>query len=92
MIQLFRYIGLFEGVTTLALFLVAMPAKYWFGNPALVPPRGMIHGVAFLIYLLAMVICLLGRGLSAWEWLQTIVASFFPRRRSIRTHRAAPPP
>jgi len=78
MIQLFRYIGIFEGVTTLALFLVAMPAKYWFGNPALVPPVGMIHGAAFVIYLLAMVICLWGRGFSAWEWLRTTVASFFP--------------
>ena len=78
MVQLFRYIGLFEGITTLALFLVAMPAKYWFGNPALVPPVGMIHGVAFVIYLLAMVMCLWGRGFSAWEWLRTIVASFFP--------------
>ncbi|WP_366933683.1 DUF3817 domain-containing protein, partial [Devosia sp.] len=38
MIRLFRYIGVAEGITTLALFLVAMPAKYWFGFPDLVPP------------------------------------------------------
>jgi integral membrane protein len=78
MIQLFRTIGLLEGITTLALFLVAMPAKYWFGYPDLVPPVGMIHGVAFVIYLLAMVICLWGRGFSAWEWARTTIASFFP--------------
>lgn len=78
MIKTFRYIGILEGLTTLALFLVAMPAKYWFGFPDLVPPVGMIHGLAFGIYILAMVICLWGRGFTAWEWTRTTVASFFP--------------
>ncbi|WEK04113.1 MAG: DUF3817 domain-containing protein [Candidatus Devosia phytovorans] len=78
MIRLFRYIGLAEGVTTLALFLVAMPAKYWFGHPELVPTMGMIHGVAFIAYVLAMVMFLPGRGFSAWEWVRTTVASFVP--------------
>ena len=78
MIQLFRYIGLAEGVTTLLLFLVAMPAKYLFGFPGLVPTVGMIHGVAFIGYLLAMVVCLPGRGFTAWEWTRTTIASLFP--------------
>ncbi|ODT72781.1 MAG: hypothetical protein ABS75_02970 [Pelagibacterium sp. SCN 63-23] len=78
MIQLFRYIGIIEGVTTLALFLVAMPAKYWFGYPDLVPPVGMLHGVAFVFYILAMLVCLWGKGFTAWEWTRTTVASFFP--------------
>jgi integral membrane protein len=78
MIKLFRYIGIFEGLTTLALFFVAMPAKYWFGFPDLVPPVGMIHGGAFVLYILAMVVCLSGRGFSAWEWARTTIAAFFP--------------
>ena len=78
MIRLFRSIGLIEGFTTLALFLVAMPLKYGLDFPHLVPPVGMIHGVAFVVYLLAMVICLWGRGFTAWEWTRTTVASFFP--------------
>lgn len=78
MIRAFRYIGLVEGITTLALFVVAMPAKYWFGYPDLVPLAGRIHGAAFVIYLLAMAICLWGRGFSPAEWLRTTVASFFP--------------
>lgn len=78
MIRTFRYIGIAEGITTLALFLVAMPAKYWFGFPALVPPVGAFHGAAFVVYIVAMVICLWGRGFSAWEWLRTTLASFFP--------------
>ena len=60
MIRMFRYIGLAEGITTLALFLVAMPAKYWLAYPHLVPPVGLIHGVAFVAYILAMVVCLWG--------------------------------
>jgi integral membrane protein len=78
MIRTFRNISLVEGITTLALFFVAMPAKYWFGAPGLVPIVGPIHGAAFVLYLLAMVICLWGRGFSAWEWTRTLVASFFP--------------
>ena len=78
MLRLFRTIALFEGVTTIALFLVAMPLKYWFGDPRLVPPVGMTHGVAWLAYLGAMAVCLPGKGLSAWGWLRTFVAALFP--------------
>lgn len=78
MIRIFRFIGILEGLTTLALFLVAMPAKYFFGYPDLVPPVGLIHGVAFLTYVGAMLVCLPGRGLTGWEWVRTLVASFFP--------------
>lgn len=78
MIQIFRSVGLIEGITTLALFGVAMPLKYGFDYPHLVPPVGMIHGVAFVVYLIAMVICLWGRGFSAGEWARTTVASLFP--------------
>jgi len=78
MIRTFRYIGVVEGITTLALFLVAMPAKYWFGYPELVPTVGLIHGIAFITYIGAMIVCLTGRGFTAWEWVRTTVASFFP--------------
>jgi integral membrane protein len=78
MIRTFRYISLLEGITTIALFCVAMPAKYWFGAPGLVPIAGPVHGAAFVLYLLAMVVCLWGRGFSPWEWTRTLVASFFP--------------
>lgn len=78
MIRLFRYIGVAEGITTLALFLVAMPAKYWFGYADLVPSVGLIHGVAFIAYILAMMVCLWGRGFSGWEWTRTTLAAFFP--------------
>lgn len=78
MLPFFRLIALIEGVTTIALFLVAMPLKYAFDYPALVPPVGMTHGVAWLAYIVAMAVCLPGAGFSAWEWLRTFVAALFP--------------
>ena len=78
MIRIFRYIGLVEGLTTLALFLFAMPMKYWFGQPQFVPHVGAIHGIAFIGYIVAMVFILPGKGFTAWEWARTTIASFFP--------------
>lgn len=78
MLKLFRAVALVEGVTTLALFLVAMPLKYWAGNPVLVPPVGMAHGVAWVGYMLAMVVCLPGKGFSMLDIFRTFVAGLFP--------------
>lgn len=77
-LRIFRWIALIEGVTTLLLFGVAMPLKYVFGNPALVPPVGWIHGVAFLAYVAAMVVALPGNRFSLVGWLRTFVAAFVP--------------
>ncbi|MNS49527.1 hypothetical protein D3C72_821360 [compost metagenome] len=76
--RLFRALALIEGLTTLALFFVAMPLKYVFGEPMLVPPVGMAHGVAFIIYLLAMVPALASSGASVGGWLRTTLAAFVP--------------
>lgn len=78
MLNLFRWVALIEGLTTIALFLIAMPLKYWAGNPMLVPPVGMAHGVAWLGYLLAMLVCLPGKGFSATQLARTFVAALFP--------------
>lgn len=78
MLRLFRVIALVEGITTLALFLVAMPLKYWAGNPALVPPVGALHGGAWLAYIAGMMICLPRKGLTGWEWARTFIAALFP--------------
>ncbi len=74
----FRKVAIVEGLTTLALFFVAMPMKYLAGDPRLVPPVGMIHGVAFLVYLAVMVAAFAGRGVTASGWTRTTAASFFP--------------
>jgi len=78
MFKAFRYVAILEGVTTLALFFVAMPAKYFFDFPDLVPPVGTIHGWAFLAYLLMMIVALWGKSFTVLEWARTTIASFFP--------------
>lgn len=78
MLRIFRIIGVIEGLTTIALFLVAMPLKYLADMPAFVPPVGMTHGVAWLAYIAAMVICLPGKGFTLWQWLRTFLAALFP--------------
>lgn len=78
MLQLFRVVALIEGITTIALFFVAMPLKYWFDQPALIRPVGMTHGVAWLVYLAAMLVCVPGKGFSLGEWLRTFAASLVP--------------
>jgi integral membrane protein len=76
--RLFRHVAFIEGVTTLALFFVAMPIKYLAGNPEPVRITGWVHGAAFLAYVLMMVIALRGRGWTPAEWLRTFAASLVP--------------
>lgn len=78
MLKLFRMVALVEGVTTILLFFVAMPAKYLAGYPDLVPPVGWAHGMAFLAYLPAMVFGLWGKGFGLSGWLRTFLAAFIP--------------
>lgn len=48
-----RVIAFIEGVSFLLLLGVAMPLKYFAGLPAAVQIVGWIHGVLFVLYLLA---------------------------------------
>ncbi len=78
MAELFRKVALVEGVTTLVLFLVAMPLKYLAGQPGLVPAAGWVHGLAFIAYVVLMVPTLLGARADALGWLRTFAAALFP--------------
>lgn len=78
MLELFRKTALVEGVTTLALFFVAMPLKHLFGWPALVPPVGWIHGVAFIAYLAAMAAAFIPLRVGALGWLRSFAAALVP--------------
>ena len=64
-----RTLGTVEGVSTLLLFGVAMPMKYFGGMPMAVTVVGSIHGVLFLalcfMFVLGMLRIPLSRGLTA---------------------------
>jgi integral membrane protein len=46
-----RLIGYLEGISLLALIFVAVPMKYFLGNPNLSKLLGPIHGAIFLLFL-----------------------------------------
>lgn len=76
--NIFRKMALLEGVTTVALFFVAMPLKYLFGIPEPVSVVGLIHGYAFIGYVVTMIAALAGRGWSFMDWTRTFLASIVP--------------
>ncbi|WP_324670568.1 DUF3817 domain-containing protein [Hymenobacter sp. GOD-10R] len=47
-----RLLGLFEGMSLLLLIGVAVPLKYFYGNPAFVRMLGPVHGLLFLLFVL----------------------------------------
>ncbi len=46
-----RIIGVLEGISLLALIFVAVPMKYYFGNPSISKFLGPVHGAIFLLFL-----------------------------------------
>ena len=46
-----RIIGFLEGISLLILLFIAVPMKYYFGNPNLTKTLGPIHGAIFLLFL-----------------------------------------
>lgn len=53
-LTLFLKIGFAEGVSFLVLLFIAMPLKYFMGLPLPVRVMGMIHGVLFIWYVIAL--------------------------------------
>ena len=78
LMTVFKWISRFEGVTTLLLFLVAMPLKYGFDNDMLISPFGRLHGFAFVAYIIAMIVTFGVYRIGVIGWLRGFVASLFP--------------
>jgi integral membrane protein len=47
---LLRIVGFLEGVSSIALFFIAVPMKYYWGNPIGTKIVGSIHGGLFLLF------------------------------------------
>lgn len=58
-----RLIGFIEGVSFLVLLLIAMPLKYYFDFPMAVKLTGWIHGMLFILYIVAVLMAI-----KAMEW------------------------
>ncbi|DAC30282.1 MAG TPA: DUF3817 domain-containing protein [Candidatus Poseidoniaceae archaeon] len=49
--RLTTLIGYTEGISALCLFFIAMPMKYFFGQPEVVTVVGSLHGGLFVAYI-----------------------------------------
>lgn len=76
--NVFRFIAVIEGITAVGLFFIAMPLKYMAGIPEPVAVVGLLHGYAFIAYVVVMVVALVGKRWSIIEWLRTFLASVIP--------------
>ncbi len=73
-----RVIGGLEGVSFLVLLFVAMPLKYVAGMPLAVRVVGMLHGVLFLLYIVAVARAARSRRWSIGRIVEALVASLYP--------------
>ena len=66
-----RLAGITEGISFLLLLAVAMPMKYFAGMPVAVKIAGWIHGILFILYLMALVNV---RSSQRWSLKKTFIA------------------
>ena len=66
-----RIIGFIEGVSFVFLLLIAMPLKYYFDLPMAVKITGWIHGLLFVLYILAVLMAIKAM---QWNWFSVLIA------------------
>jgi integral membrane protein len=74
----FRIICFLEGLSYLVLLLIAMPLKYYAGNPEPVRIIGMAHGLLFILYVLLAVQVKIEHKWSILKFLLALLASLIP--------------
>lgn len=74
----FRVISLIEGISYLVLLLIAMPLKYWLDFPKVVTVVGMLHGVLFCLYILALIHVTFANRWSILRVIGAFLASLLP--------------
>lgn len=73
-----RLIGFIEGVSFLVLLLIAMPLKYYFDFPMAVKITGWIHGMLFILYIVAVLMAIQAMRWSLFSVLVALGASLIP--------------
>ena len=56
-LSIFKKIAVAEGISYLALLLIAMPLKYFAGIPLAVKYTGWAHGLFFVLYVIMVIMC-----------------------------------
>ena len=73
-----RLAGITEGISFLLLLLVAMPLKYFAGLPEAVKIVGWIHGLLFILYIIALINVRFSLRWSFMRMLVAFIASLIP--------------
>jgi len=77
-VQDLRIIGFAEGISYLLLLFVAMPLKYAAGLPLAVRIVGTLHGVLFILYVVAALRAACSRKWPFLRLLEALIASLYP--------------
>lgn len=74
----FRVIAICEGISFLILLFIAMPLKYYADSPQPVKITGWIHGVLFILYMIAGLNVKITHNWSIGKTLVAVIASLIP--------------
>ena len=74
----FRLVAIAEGISYLLLLFIAMPLKYMANNPDPVKYTGWVHGLLFMIYILALISVKVDRNWSFVKSAMAFVISLIP--------------
>jgi integral membrane protein len=77
-LSVLRVSGFAEGISFLLLLGIAMPLKYWAGFPEAVRITGMLHGLLFVIYVLAIALAAFKHRWSVMRILGAFLSAFVP--------------
>ena len=73
-----RIIGFVEGVSFIVLLFIAVPLKYFLGMPQMVKQVGMMHGLLFVLYVMAVVFAKVEKDWSFGKMGVALLVSFIP--------------
>jgi integral membrane protein len=73
-----RMLGIIEGISLLVLLFIAMPLKYMAGKPEAVKVIGWIHGLLFILFMIAVLVVFFQRKWKFSKLLLAFLAAFFP--------------
>ncbi len=77
-VSFLRHVAIAEGVSLLALFLIAMPIKYLGGVATAVKYTGWVHGLLFLLLCVALLLAIAAARLSVKFSALVFIASLVP--------------
>lgn len=66
-----RMAGIAEGISFITLLFIAMPLKYMAGDPRAVLYVGWVHGLLFMLYVLALITVKINL---EWKFKKTLIA------------------